>query len=1013
MRLIPAFGSLLVLCWGAAVGLVAAEPATVDYARDVEPLLRKSCYSCHGVDDQQGGLRLDLRDRAMVGGDRGKSIVAGQAEQSLLLQLVAGQNEDIGSMPPEGEGTPLTAAQIDVLRRWVKQGAKWPDALAEVGGKSKHWSFQPITAGPLPVPQDTAWISNPVDAFIRTRLEKEQIQPAAIADRTMRIRRLYLDLVGLPPSPAEVEQFLTDPRPDAHARLVDRVLSSPHYGERWGRHWLDLARYADSDGYEKDRPRPNAWRYREYVIDALNQDVAFDRFSIEQIAGDMLPEAAREQRVASGFHRNTLHNTEGGTDKEEDRVKKTVDRTNTVGSIWLGLTVGCAQCHSHKYDPLSQREYYSFYGFFNSINETDVNAPLPHVVAAYERQKAEFDRAHAKYQAAISKFEAEDLQQRQATWEKTARETTPAWHLLQGTASSEHGAEFIKQADGGWLVAGVNKTSDVYTIEAGASITSLAALRLEVLPHKSLVKNGPGRAKNGNFVLATVRLEVNGKPVKFARARADFSQQEWDVALAINDNGEDGWAVSPQIGQRHVAVFESAEPVKVPAGASLRLTLDQQYKGETHNLGYFRISVTDVAEGIGLDGVPPLVDAALRVPAEQRDEQRQEAVTSYYRQIDPELAKLRRAAEEHAKQAPRLPETKAQAVAENASPRETRVHIRGDFLNQGETVKIATPRVLPPLTTKSQPNRLDVAQWLFEEPNPLTSRVTANRVWQRFFARGIVETIDDFGRQGERPSHPALLDWLARELQLGEWSLKRFHRLLVSSNTYAQSSAYRSDLEEVDPENVLLARQVRRRVEAELIRDQALAASGLLDTRIGGASVRPAQPSEYSKLTYASSAKWQTSPGGNAYRRGLYTFFQRTSPYPMLMTFDAPDSNACAVQRSTSNTPLQALTLWNDGVFFECSQNLGRRLAAHRHGVDAQIDLAYLLCLARKPNEHERSTILGYWERTRKFCAEDPDAAKAIGGVDPPPEDVDAAELAAWVMVARTLLNLDEFVTKE
>ena len=1012
MRPGPSFGSLLVVLVS-AVRLLAAEPAPVDYARDVEPLLRKSCYSCHGVDDQQGGLRLDLRSQAMAGGDRGKAIVVGKAAESLLVSLVSGDNKDIGIMPPEGEGTPLTTSQVALLRRWIDQGAKWPDALAEVGGQSSHWSFQPVAGVALPAVRDRAWLANPIDTFIRGRLEKEQVEPAPAADPTMRMRRLYLDLLGLPPSPPDVERFLADGRPDAYARVVDRVLSSPHYGERWGRHWLDLARYADSDGYEKDRPRPNAWRYREYVIDALNHDVAFDQFSIEQIAGDMLPEAGSEQRVASGFHRNTLHNTEGGTDKEEDRVKKTVDRTNTVGSIWLGLTVGCAQCHSHKYDPLSQREYYSFYGFFNSINETDVTAPLPHLVAAYERQKAEFDQAHAKYQAAISKWEQDELPQRQKLWETTARETVPAWQLFQGSASSRHGAEWIKQEDGSWLVAGVNKSSDVYEIQGPTPVKQVTALRLEVLPHKSLVKNGPGRAKNGNFVLTTLRLEVDGKPVEFVRARADFSQNEWDVKLAINANGDDGWAVSPQIGKRHVAVFETAEPVLVPEKASLRVTLDQKYQGDTHNLGHFRLSVTDATEGIDLDGLPPAVDAALRVAAEQRNEGQRKAIADYYRQLDPEWKKLQQAAAEHAKRAPQLPATKAQAVAENGSPRQTRVHIRGDFLNPGEPVAVGTPSVLPPVKKDSPPNRLDVAQWLFGAPHPLTSRVTANRVWQRFFGRGIVETIDDFGRQGARPSHPALLDWLARELQLGDWSLKRFHRLVVNSNTYAQSSAHRPELQDVDPENLLLARQVRRRVEAELIRDQALAASGLLDTRLGGPSVRPAQPAEYSRLTYANSAKWATSGGGDAYRRGLYTFFQRTSPYPMLMTFDAPDSNACAVQRSTSNTPLQALTLWNDGVFFECSQHLARRVSAHTGDAEARIEYAYLLCLARHPNEHERSTVLEYWERTRKFCGEHADAAKAICGDEPLAEGVDAADLAAWVMVARTLLNLDEFVTKE
>jgi len=731
--------------------LPAAAKGEVDFVKQIEPFLRTTCVSCHGPEAEEGGLRVDLRDRLMVGGDGGKVIVPGESADSRLIHLVAGVDESGMKMPPEGEGTPLTDEQIGLLRAWIDQGARWPEkAFADAQRKgAEHWAFQPIERPEVPMPRRAEWVQNPIDAFVSRRLETEQIEPSPPADKHTLIRRLYLDLLGLPPSPQEVAAFVEDDRNDAYERLVDRVLRSPHYGERWGRHWLDLARYADSDGYEKDRPRPNAWRYREWVIDALNADMPFDEFTVKQVAGDMLSEAAPQDRIATGFHRNTLHNTEGGVDPEEDRVKKTVDRTNTVGTIWLGLTVGCAQCHSHKYDPMTQREYYSLYAFFNSIEEKDVD----------------------------------------------------------------------------------------------------------------------------------LSTSADGKEKRQARA-----------------------------------------------------------------------------------------------------------------------------------------------VAERANPRPTRVHIRGNFLDKGEAVPVDTPAVLPPIEPRGQQSdRLDLAHWLVDADNPLTARVTVNRIWSRYFGRGIVSSVDDFGLQGENPSHPELLDWLAGELIDSGWRLKHVHKLIVTSNTYRQSSAHRPELVDIDPENVLLARQSRQRVEAEIIRDAALAVSGLLDRTIGGPSVRPPQPAEYSNLTYANSARWKVSPGKDRYRRGLYTFFQRTSPYPMLMTFDSPDSTQCAAQRSTSNTPLQALTLWNDPVFFECAQALGRRIVAEANAdqgsgektIESRVAYAFQLCLAREPNDDEVSAVVDLYDEQLALAQADPQAAAAIVGKKPKPEGIGQAELAAWVMVGRTLMNLDEFITKE
>ncbi len=613
------------------------------------------------------------------------------------------------------------------------------------------------------------------------------------------------------------------------------------------------------------------------MIAALNADMPFDQFTIEQIAGDMLPNATLEQRVAAGLHRNTLHNTEGGTDPEEDRNKKTVDRTNTLGAVWLGMTVGCAQCHSHKYDPLTQREYYSLFAFFNNIEEKDIENPTPEQVAALTAAKTAYEAKQAELEAAVKSFVAEKLPAAQAAWEKSLAEPAP----------------------------------------------------------------------------------------------------------------------------------EKPAPDKIA---------EQK--------------------------IPEDVAAALAKPADERSQAESRAITRYYRTIDPQLTKLDKAAKDHKAKAPQLPpEAKAQSIAELEKPRETHIHLRGDFLNPGDAVAAGTPAFLPAIgPCDGQPNRLDLARWLVEPANPLPARVAVNRMWHQLFGRGIVPTLDDFGKQGEKPSHPELQDWLAAEFQgsgvggqgsaggggeqgTGDtrlaWSQKRLIRRIVQSASYQQSSAPRRELLDRDPENVLIARQARRRAEAEVIRDLSLASSGLLTARIGGPSVRPPQPAEYATLTYANSAKWVESSGSDRYRRGLYTFFQRTSPYPMLMTFDSPDSNECAARRQTSNTPLQALTIWNDPAFFEASQALGRRIVADVPAEDdlsrtsrMRVERAFLLSLGRGPNAAELSDVITLYSAARELAERDDAAARKLVGDLAPTSDA-LAEVAAWISVARTMMNLDEFITRE
>jgi mono/diheme cytochrome c family protein len=846
-------------------GLPPPAARVIDFATDIQPLFQKNCFSCHGPEHQEGGLRLDQKKQALDGGDSGAEIVAGKSAASRLVRVIAGIDEDFGQMPPKGKGKPFSTDAIGLVRAWIDQGANWPDDVRRAAAATQHWSLKPVVRPALPAMRETGWMQQPIDAYIAARHGQEKVRPSPPAERTTLLKRLALDLTGLLPSPDEVDAFLSDSGPDATERLVDRLLASPHFGERWGRHWLDLARYADSDGYEKDKPRPFAFRYRDWVIAALNADMPYDQFTIEQIAGDLLPAASLDQRIAAGLHRNTLHNTEGGTDPEEDRNKKTVDRTNTLGAIWLGLTVGCAQCHSHKYDPLTQREYYSLFAFFNSIEEKDIENPTPQQAAALSKA----GEAHAKK-----------------------------------------------------------------LTELGAAVKAYVADKLPA------------------------------------------AEAAWEMSLV---------GLSPaQLVER-----------KIPA---------------------------DVA-------------AILTRPAEERTAAEGRQLTRHYRTLDAQLAKLDKAVKDQNAKTPQLPpEAKAQSVAQLDQPRATHILLRGDFLSPGDAVSCGTPAFLPPVKARDHDeklDRLDLARWLVGPANPLTGRVAVNRIWHQLFGRGIVPTLDDFGKQGEKPSHPELLDWLASEFQGTEgskqgiggdgerWRIKRLIRGIVLSATYQQSSAPRGDLMDRDPENVLLARHARRRVEAEVIRDLALASSGLFTGQIGGPSVRPPQPTEYATLTYANSAKWIESKGADRYRRGLYTFFQRTSPYPMLMTFDSPDSNECAARRQTSNTPLQALTIWNDPAFFEAAQALGRRIVAEvpaedddQQTVRLRTERAFLLCLARRPSAAEMSDVFSLYQSARELAEQNEASAGQLIG-SPTPSSASAAEVAAWISVGRALLNLDEFITRE
>lgn len=827
---------------------------SVDFGRDIAPIFNRKCHACHGAQQQMSGLRLDSRSAAIRGGYSGAVIKPGNSMDSKLIHLVAGLDAKV-VMPPAGEK--LTPEQIGLLRAWIDQGAKWPEqSVAEApSGKPKttHWAFITPKRPGIPAVRDSRWVRNPIDAFVLSRLEKEGLQPSPEADARTLIRRLSLDLTGLPPTPAEVSEFLADTRQDAYERLVERLLASPHYGEKWARHWLDLARYADSDGYEKDLVRPHAWRYRQWLIDALNRDMPFDQFTIEQIAGDLLPDAGTEQKVATGFHRNTLTNREGGIDREQLRNEQAVDRASTVATVWLGLTAGCAQCHDHKYDPISQKEFYQLFAFFNSADEVDIEAPLPGETGPYLRALPEYQERRNELLAQY------DVAALQATWEPKVRE------------------------------AGRN-------------------------------------------------------PGKFGG--------DWDLAWTVLWNDE-----------RQILLLDPQ-----------KRTRKQKDKLTDHFVEWYS------------------------------------AVVSKERYAELKFKELREKLKVLADALPPLSE--AQTITEAPNPPKTYIHIRGDFRDHGIEVQPGTPAVLNPFPEDAKPNRLTLARWLVAKENPLTARVAVNRAWQAFFGRGLVTTPGDFGTQGERPSHPELLDWLATDFIERGWSVKQMHKLIVESATYRQSSNTKKELYSRDPDNRLLARQSRLRLEAELLRDAALAVSDLLNPAVGGRSVRPPQPPGVTNLGYGDFVKWKESQGMDRYRRGLYTFFQRTVPYPQLMTFDAPDSNLTCTRRERSTTPLQALNLLNDPVFVEAAQALAVRILKEKQGTAGErINYAFNLCLGRDPSPQERDRVASYFEKQKRIFQSDPASAKQLLPVRL--EGEDPIEASAWVGVSRGLLNLDEFITRE
>jgi hypothetical protein len=1010
---------LVLVTWAGAVW--ATEPK-LDFNRDVRPILSDTCFTCHGPDDakRKSGLRLDFKETAYKPAKSGKTaIVPGDVAHSELIRRITTADED-DRMPPADSGKQLSKEQIEVLKKWITQGAAYEG----------HWAFQPPVRRPLPEVKNKSWPRNEIDRFILAKLEAEGLSPSPQADRQTLIRRVYLDLTGLPPAPEEVDAFVNDGSPDAYEKVVDRCLASPRYGEQMATVWLDGARYADSHGYQADWERFQ-WPWRDWVINAYNQNEPFDRFTVEQLAGDLLPNATVAQKVATGFNRNHRMNTEGGSIAEEWRTEYVIDRVETMGSVWLGLTVGCCRCHDHKFDPITQREFYQLYSFFNNVPETGkeqekagnhkpfIKAPRPFEI---ERLK-DFDEAIAVAERHVKEKEAL-LPAMQAKWEASAVVSKPGveWTALDpSTMQSAGKAKLTRQPNKSILVSGTNPPTDTYTIRATSELKEITAIRLEALTDESLPNNGPGRSANGNIVLTDVEVTVGGKPVKLGTASADFSQEKHPVGAAIDsDKVISGWGISPKTGQGHYAVFDLKEPIASTEPAALVVKLAFKSKFASHQLGHFRLSVTD-AKMPHENGTPPNIVAVLNTAIEKRDEKQKKELATYFRErfagvvteADRALAKAKgdRAAFEAT-----IPTV--MVMEEMPTPREAHVLIRGQYDKPGEKVTAGLPKLFGPMPPGAPMNRLGLAMWMVKADNPFTSRVAVNRFWEKFFGVGIVKTSENFGSQADFPSHPELLDWLATEFVRLGWDMKAIQKEMVMSAAYQQSARVTPELVERDPENRLLARGPRFRLQAEAIRDQAMAIAGLLVEKLGGPSVRPYQPEGiWDEINvYGNLRNYKHDLGEGLYRRSLYTIWKRTSAPPGMTIFDMPSREVCTVKRSRTNTPLQALALLNDVTYVEAARVLAERMIEEGGPTpEARIAWAFKRATARTPDGDEVAVLArGLALRIEKYKASLESAKRLISeGETKPNPRIDPAELAAYTMTANVILNLDEVVTRE
>ncbi|MFH5804391.1 DUF1553 domain-containing protein [Alienimonas sp. DA493] len=990
----------------------AGEPGSrVSFQRTIRPLLAKRCFACHGPDEEanESGLRLDEPGHA--------------AGPEILARVTA--EDEYTVMPPPEAGPPLNAAEVAALQRWIEAGADY----------EPHWAFVPPVASEIPRAETQEPTEggpepprNPIDRFVDAKLATHGLTRSAPADRRTLARRVALDLTGLPPTPAEADALAADPAPDAYERFVDRLLASPRYGERWARRWLDLARYSDTNGYEKDRERP-IWPYRDWVIRALNANLPYDEFSVLQLAGDLLPGAGIDGQIAAGFHRNTMLNEEGGIDPLQFRHEAVVDRVGVTGVVWLGLSTECAQCHTHKYDPITHTDYYRLFALLNNADNLTIALPDPAVDAERARLAAEADALEA---ALPNQFPggAEAFDKAFAAWGDQRTAAATDWRIAAPTSATSNSPRLDVLEDGSVFSTGDITKRDLFELTFDLDALDLpgpiTGLRIEALPDERLPAGGPGRVfyegRAGTFSLSEVTAERDGEPVAFAGASASAEgvgksfERGGKAGQAIDGDSTSAWGLGETgVEGRLVLAFEKP----VPATG----TLDLSMLHERHfaaSLGRFRVAFTADPAPLA-SPLPHSLEAAL-ASGEPPTEATRDDLRRLFARTAPELEEARKPIAALRDRQPEPVRTLTFAERPDDFPRPTFRHHRGEYTDPREPVTGGVPAFLASSDGKPDggnvTDRLALARWLVSDANPLAARVAVNRAWAAFFGAGFLPDAADFGTQSPPPTHPELLDWLAVRFrdgdggagEVGAWDVKALHRLIVTSATYRQRSAVTPEQAAADPHNELLARGPRHRLEAELVRDSALAASGLLVERLGGPPVMPPQPSSVTDLAYGGF-KWTPAVGPDRFRRSVYTFSKRTAPFAAYAVFDAPSGERCAAVRDRSNTPLQALTLLNDGMFLEYARGLAARVTEATDDPAERADRLFRIVLTRPPSPAERDAIVRFAaaQRTR-IDADELDAAEITHG---PADAAGANDLAAWTLAARAVLNLDEALTKE
>ena len=988
----------------------------VDFNRDIRPILSDKCFACHGFDEEErkADLRLDTKEGAFADLGGYAALVPGKLNESEVWLRITTDDED-DHMPPAKSHKKLSEAEKKLIQQWISEGAKY-----EI-----HWAYQPLEK-----PR-----GKNIDSFIEARLKKKGLHLSPRADRPTLARRLYLDLLGLPPTPEQVAAFVKDTSPDAYDRLVDRLLADPAYGERMAVYWLDLVRYADTIGYHSDNPMEVS-AYRDYVINAFNRNLSYRQFTIDQLAGDLLPNPTREQKVASAYNRLLQTTEEGGAQPAEYMVIYADDRVRNVSNVWLGSTMGCAQCHDHKYDPFSMKDFYSMAAFFADIKEKPVGKRVPNfkLPSAEESKRIAVLKKNLSQQTlpkiiAADAALAKQIAGEQAAWETEMKQKISSqaseWLVADPVKMVSTGRQTLKKLDDlSILASGGNPNQDNYRITLKGK-GRVRGIRLEALTHQTMTNQSLSRA-NGNFVLTGVKVTQAGKPIAIDSARADYEQDGWPVTGAIDGKNNTGWAVNGHKTPRnHVAVFLFKEALNLGDAGEFTVELQHRSAHAKHNIGHFRLSTTESASPSlkGAIDLPPKVIEALHTSLPRRSSAQQKVLVEYYRTISPLLAGARKNLRDWKKELDDV-EKKVQTLLISEAlptPQVTRVLNRGNWQDKkGSIVQPGVPAFLPRdkdanFATDRRANRLDLAKWIMGDSNPLTSRAFVNRIWYLLFGQGISRSLSDLGAQGKPPTHPELLNWLSVEFRESGWDVKHLIKLIVSSRCYQQVSTVTPELLKRDPGNLCWSRQGRWRIDAEFVRDSALSISGLLANKRGGRSVKPLQPAGYWQNLNFPKRKWVADKGDDLHRRSLYTFWCRSFPHPDMVAFDAPSREECTAQRARSNIPQQALVLLNDPVFVETYRAFGRKLATETGDSTRQkLIRAWRSATSRPPSAGELKILTKLFQSQKLRYQADQTAAAAWAGAvkSPTGPDDSLSELAAWTSVARALFNCYEVTSR-